>query len=321
MIARKSLAPLSGFFAAALVLSLLAVTAACGGGDDEEEDTPTPEATEEPTSSPAGEGSEPVVVQVGETFWHSGFKVTIDEATYEGGEDDFGDLEWTVAIDATFENLGPDTETFDAEMVILGGGDTWEEISRDSDIPSVPGELKQDGTIIFVVDETFEFDDASLLVGSADQNQASVPLGPEADPLVALEPEERAVTGQIALELITLDFDGADLRADISATYEEMDDGKLHLTLAFSATSRNSGNWSVNVTDFALTLPDGTSVPAFSGENVSLPGNASGTTTTDLTVGFEVDDPATGDYALRFTPGSWWIENGPNEGSFSFSLE
>lgn len=310
---------IAGFLAIGALLTLLAASAC--GGDDDEEATPSPAATEEPTATPAEGVGEPVVVQVGETFWHSGFKVTIDQATYEGADDDSGGVAWTVAMDATFENLGPDTDAFDAEMVLLAGGETWEEVSFDSDIPSVPGELKQDGTIIFVADETFEFDDASLIVGSADQNQATVPLGPDADPLVALEPEERAVIGQIALELITLDFDGAELRADIPETYEEMDDGKLHLTLAFSATSRKSGNWSINVTDFALTLPDGTSVPAFSGENVSLPGNASGTTTTDLTVGFEVDATATGDYSVRFTPGSWWIENGPNEGSFSFTLE
>ena len=320
MITGKGLLRIAGFLSAVALLTLLAASAACGG-DDDEEATPTPAATEEPTGLPPAEASEPVVVQVGETFWHSGFKVTVDQATYKGAEDDFGDLEWAVAIDATFENLGPDTGAFDAEMVLLAGGDAWEDISTDSDIPSVPGELKQDGTIIFVVDDTFDFEEASLQVGSADQVQASVPLGSGAGELVPLEPGEAAVTGQIALELITLDFDGAQLRADLPLTHDEMDEGKLHLTLGFSATSRNSGNWSVNVTDFALTLPDGTSVPAFSGENVSLPGNASGTTTQDLTVGFEVDDPAAGDYTLRFTPGSWWIENGPNVGEFSFSLQ
>jgi hypothetical protein len=313
----------SRFLALAVSVGLLALAAAFAacGGDDDDEATPTQSTTEEPTASEAPDASEPVVVQVGETFWHSGFKVTLDQATYAGTEDDLGTVDWTVEIDATFENLGPDTDSFDAEMVLLAGGETWTEISSDSDVPSVPGELLQDGTIIFIVDDTFDFEEASLLVGSADQNQASIPLGPDAADLIALEPESAAVTGQIALELITLDFDGAEVRADIPLTHDEMDDGKLHLTIDFEATSRKSGNWSVNVTDFALTLPDGTSVPDYSGNNVSLPGNASGTTTGDLFVGFEVDDPAAGEYTLRFTAGSWWIENGPGEGEFIFTID
>jgi hypothetical protein len=319
MIVSNRLLNIVGFLAIGGLLAMLVVSAACGG-DDDDEATPTQSATEEPTASGTPEASEPVVVQVGETFWHSGFMVTVDQATYAGTEDALGTVEWTVAIDATFENVGPDTDTFDAEMVLLAGGESWD-MSADSDIPSVPGELLQDGTIVFDVDDAFDFEDASLQVGSADQNQASVPLGAGGGDLVALEPAEPSVTGQIALELITLDFDGAELRADIPLTHDEMDDGKLHLTLDFSATSRNSGNWSVNVTDFALTLPDGTSVPAFSGNNVSLPGNDSGLTTGDLFVGFEVDDPAEGAYTVRFTPGSWWIENGPTEGEFSFTIE
>ena len=319
MIVSNRLLNIVGFLAIGGLLAMLVVSAACGG-DDDDEATPTQSATEEPTASGTPEASEPVVVQVGETFWHSGFMVTVDQATYAGTEDALSSVEWTVAIDATFENVGPDTDTFDAEMVLLAGGESWD-MSADSDIPSVPGELLQDGTIVFDVDDAFDFEDASLQVGSADQNQASVPLGAGGGDLVALEPAEPSVTGQIALELITLDFDGAELRADIPLTHDEMDDGKLHLTLDFSATSRNSGNWSVNVTDFALTLPDGTSVPAFSGNNVSLPGNDSGLTTGDLFVGFEVDDPAEGDYTVRFTPGSWWIENGPTEGEFSFTIE
>ena len=320
MIISNRLLRIVGLLAIGALLALLAVSAACGGDDDDA--TPTDAATEEPSGSATPEASEPVVVQVGETFWHSGFKVTVDQATYTGTEDDFGAVDWTVAIDATFENLGSDTTSFDAEMVLLAGGDSWAVISGDSDIPSVPGGLHQDGTVVFVVDDTFDFEDASLQVGSADQNQASVPLGTGGGDLVAFEPEETPVTGQIALALITLDFDGGERRADIPLTYDEMDAGKLHLTLDFSATSRKGGNWSVNVTDFALTLPDGTSVPAFSGNNVSLPGNDSGLATGDLFVGFEVDDPATGEYTVRFTPGSWWLtDGGPEEGEFSFTVE
>ena len=220
----------AGFLAIGGLVVVLVAAAACGG-DDDDEATPTEDASEEPTRSAAPNTSEPVVVQVGETFWHSGFMVTVDQATYAGTEDDLGTIGWTVAFDATFENLGPDTDTFDAEMVLLAGGEAWEDLSADSDIPSVPGELHQDGTIVFIVDETFDFEDASLQVGSAGQNQASVPLGTSGGDLVAFEPEEPPVTGQISLELITLDFDGAELRADIPLTHDEMDDGKLHLTL------------------------------------------------------------------------------------------
>jgi hypothetical protein len=324
----KGIGPIRVFVSLVLggLLALLAASAACGGDDDF--GAPPPEATDEEdgsedngsTSAPDG-AAEPVVVEVGETFWHSGFKVTVEQATYEGTEPDFfGEVDWTVTVDATFENLGEDTTLFTADVALVTGSKSWEQ-SGASDLPSVPGELSSEGTIVFLVDDSFDFEDASLLIGSADENRASVPLGPGGGELVALEPEEPAVTGQIALELITLDFDGAELRADDPSIYGEMDDGKLRLTLDFSATSRKSGNWQIFPAYFALTLPDGGSVPVFSGGHAGLPGSDAGTTTSDLVVVFEVDDPAAGDYTLRFTPADYWIENGPTEGEFSFTLE
>jgi hypothetical protein len=261
---------------------------------------------------------------VGETVWHSGFEVTVDTATIETEETGVFTEETTyyATLEMTIENLGEDTWTFSPEMALTSGGDTHTQQTFDNDIPEVPGGLSSEGTVTFVVDEEFSLDDATLIVGSGDEQRAFVPLGPEGDDLVALEPQPQAIAGQIAMELITLDFTDGETRADFPRFHSEQDDGSLVLNLNFTATSRTSGNWNIFDADFALTKPDGTSVTVDSSTLGSIPGSDAGITTPDLSITFDVDDPAAGEYTLIFTPGSWFVaDGGATEGQFVFTVE
>jgi hypothetical protein len=130
------------------------------------------------------------------------------------------------------------------------------------------------------------------------------------------------VTGTASLDLIDLTFTGAELRYDLPVTFEEVDEGDIALTLTFDATSRKNGNWNIFAQEFALTKPNGNSVPVDGSDLGSLPGSADGIATEDLYLRFLVDaDETAGDYSLHFKPGSYWIESGPEEVTFEFTLE
>lgn len=103
--------------------------------------------------------------------------------------------------------------------------------------------------------------------------------------------------------------------------YSEVGEGQIALTLNFDVTSRREGNWSIFADNFALIGPDGTAVAADGSLLHNLPGSESGTTTPDHYVRFLVDDPPSGDYTLRFTPGDALVgDDGVSEDAFEFTL-
>jgi hypothetical protein len=307
-----------------LACSLLIV--ACGGGESE----PTSEPVEGPgaaqptveTSSESEDTFEPQQFSVNQEFWHSGFRVELSDASYYSEENELrGTVRFFVAITASFENNGDSETWFDAAMAIVWDGNSAPHLLA-SDFPMVPSGLASKGELLFEVDENFDATSAQLLIGSRDQNRAQVPLGPAGGDLIALEPTEPPIDGSISLELIDLTFYSAELRADRPSSYTEIEEGKLALTLHFDATSRNQGNWNILPQDFALILPSGSGVAPDGTQLGSLPGSASGILTSGLAVRFLVDIPPSGEYTLRFTPGTWFIGSDEvGEGTFDFVIE
>jgi len=304
-------------FTLIILLLFFIALAACGGGGEEKvtgtptqatattaaQTTPT-EAGATATPSEAGVAATatvppPVTVEVNKSFWHAGWKVTLGEATFATTTDFSGSLEGSVSIEATFENLGDDIAAFRSQLVLVAGGRNYTEPTYDQEIPEVPGNLKQTGKITFAVDPEFEFDDAVLIVGRPENNQATIPLGPAGGDLVSLEPREVSIAGQATSARITISLNGGDLRADIPDNHDEMKKGWLALTLRFSASFEEGNYYDENVMDddFALTLPDGTSVAAADGPNEII---SPGTTLPDLLLRFGVRDPAQGAYTLRY---------------------
>ena len=283
---------------ALLLAGLLAISltfAACGGGggDDEPEATATTEVAETPTAQASAGDS----VTVNESFWHSGWKVTLEEATFDPAGS-------SVSIDAMFENLGADTSTFDSQLVLIAGGENYTDSTLDQELPNVPGELSGNGVITFRVGAGFSFDDAVLVIGNPANNQARVPLGPQGGDLVTLEPQTVAINGTVVAGAVTLNVMDAEIRADFPDLHRPVEAGSLQITVHFSASVASGiaiGEGVLQSQNVALKLPDGSAVAVISdgrsGVNELLQGKE-GTTIPDLSVRFQIVDPPAGQYAL-----------------------
>lgn len=295
-----------------LLLPVLLIAAACSGGGGDAGPTATAEAAATPTTAAAVRDT----VQVGRSYWHAGFKVTLGEATLENS---------VVTIEATFENLGNRDARPNSRLALTSGGESYTASSLIQDIPQVPAGLSSSGTLAFDVDEAFSFDDAVLTVGNPDNNQATVPLGPDGGDAVSLEPQEIAVTASATAGAVTVNVTGAELRADLPDQHDEMAAGKLSLTIFFSidvGSGIQLGQGVFQSPNVALTLPDGTSVAVpsdgASGVNELLQGKE-GTTISDLSVRFEVDDPAAGTYVF-LVRGAYGPGGADVEGSAEFEV-
>ncbi|HEY8172194.1 MAG TPA: hypothetical protein VIH21_03835 [Dehalococcoidia bacterium] len=293
------------------------VPVACGGGDSKKaaRDEPTQSAAASPTSRAASVALETVTIN--KSFWHAGWKVTLDEASAADAE---------VAIDATFENLGDDTSTFDSQLVLTADGENYTESTFDQDLPQVPGNLKGKGKITFQVDDTFSFDDAALIVGNPKNNQAIVPIGASAtEKLVTLEPVILPITGSATAGAVTLNVTGVEVRADMPEKHSITEKGKKLIIVKFSATVGSGipiGEGVLQDPNVALKLPDGTAVAVrsdgVSGVNELLQGKE-GTTISDLSVRFEVPDPVKGNYAF-VVRGKYVADRSTAEGELPFTV-
>ena len=207
-------------WSAAVVAITLVFAAACGGGGDGNEATPTaPAPAEDSPTAASTQASAGASTSIDQSFWHAGWKVTLGEATVEDG---------VVEIEAQFENLGEDTATFDSRLVLMGGGETYEYDELDQEFPEVPGGLKGNGMLVFSVDDSFEFDDATLLVGNPANNQAVVPLGPNGDELVDLAPRVLPITGPATAGAVTLNVESVEVRADLPDQHSISEAGKTN---------------------------------------------------------------------------------------------
>jgi hypothetical protein len=311
-----------------LFLALTISLAACGGGDEsgDADDEERPTAT---SALPAGDEpddevtaqAEAQTIDVDQTFWHAGWKVTLGEATLtperNGG---------SVTIEAEFENLGEDQARFDSQLVLIAGGENYTVDGFEEDLPTVPGNLTSDGVIAFRVDEDFEFDDATLVIGNPSNNQAIVPLGPGGEDLVDLAPIQVPVTGSATAGAVTLNVEGVEVRADLPDIHSIMEEGKKVMTITFSADIANGipiGEGVLQSQNVILRLPDGTAVAVrsdgVSGVNELLQGKE-GTRISDLSARFEVPDPVEGEYAF-IVRGRYSSATEPVEGELVFVVE
>jgi hypothetical protein len=201
-------------------------------------------------------------VRVDRSFWHRGFKVTLGTARIVGAK---AEEPRVVAIGATFQNLSTEGEAKPIPYALLTVGDRiYTTAARDhQELPEVPAQRSQPGTIAFEVDERFVLTEAVLVVGEPKQRQAMVPLG-RTDGLVALEPRPVTVSGRVTRESsgsFFMTVAGGEVRADDPASHYEAPTGKEYLRLSFSATNNSAAGFAwVFDRDLILKLPDGTTV-------------------------------------------------------------
>jgi hypothetical protein len=310
-----------------LVLLVASVLTACGGGDDQAaplpaggDTTAAPVATTSGTGSGEAGGIEDQTFDVGEGFWHSGFRFDVLSGEIATVENELtGARRTTLTLDLTLENTGEGEGFFDADVAVATANNSYL-LDPLNDLGLVPGGMSSQGAFVFAVDDGFDLATAELIVGGADVNQARVPLSGSGD-AVRLEPMAVDISGTLSMELIDLVVTGGDLRYDIPQRHRQAEAGMRALTLNFDVVSRNSGNWNVFDADLALVRPDGTAIGADGSEIGSLPGSDAGTTTRGRFVRFLVDEPSAGDYVLRLTPGNWFVgADGVTEGTFEFTI-
>ncbi|TFG68274.1 MAG: hypothetical protein E4H24_04045 [Thermomicrobiales bacterium] len=317
------LRPRSG---AAFVAAVMLVVAACGGGDPSAvpaTNQPVASATSQPGASEAPEGGlADQTFSVGEHFWHSGFRVEVEDGEILSTTAALtGKVTTTLTLAATLENLGVDTGFFGPSVAIATNNNSYPAGVTSNDIPSVPGGLKSQGTFAFRIDEDFDLASAELVIGDSDENQARIPLSGSGE-AVRLEPSEPDIAGTLSMDLVDLVITSAALQYDNLDRHQEIDKGKQALVLNFDVVNRKSGNWSLFAKDLALIMPDGTASPPEGADLGSVPGTDEGVTTAGKSAWFLVDEMPAGAYTLRFTPGSWFVgADGVTEAAVDFTIE
>lgn len=311
------------------MVALLTILAACGGDDDFGIDLPTdtpadttPAVTDDGNGN--GEGTGEAFEErypVNLTFWFQGFMIEAGDAVFSATEPDFfGRQDFILSVEATFTNEGENESFISSESALVTASETYTATFQ-NDLPRIPGGLSSDGSFQFVVDETFDIDTAYMLLGSADEQRVQVPLGPNGGELITFEPREIPLTGGISTSLVDMNFTSAVLRADYPDAHEQVEAGKLALWLNLDVTSRRQGNWNIFATELALIPPSGNSLPTQDGL-FGLPGSDEGLTTEDLSLRFLVDEPAEGEYTLRWAPPDPWLGEGdPATAEYTFTIE
>jgi hypothetical protein len=284
--------------AGALALTIAACGGSAGAAPAASEQAPA-ELAQVPADVAPGDPSAsaaPVSVQVGQTVWFAGFKVTFGTATAELVEGRGG----AVTIEATFENTGDEEARLDATLNLASAGQNAR-AGLGMDIPSVPGGTTGKGTLAFDVEDSFTFDDAVLTLGRPGNQQAVVPLTAMAGDAVTLEPVSVAASGSGTADDLRIDLQGGEYRADRPWNHGQMEDGSFVLTLDYSATFESgfAGGFAFSGENVALTLPDGTTVGVIQdGESQSIELIGPDSTVKDLYSRFEIEEPAAGDYVL-----------------------
>lgn len=305
------------------------VAAGCGGGSDftgSDDDAPLDTTGGTVATGAVGDTTvappsiEPQPFTVGQEAWHSGFHITFGDGVFTGESDTFtNEVDYRVTVDVSIENLSDQDWSMYTDQFALVANGSAAPARGDSELPTVPSGLSSNGSLVFTVDEAFDPATSAIVVGSADEARAEIPLG--GGDATTLEPSSSPLAGSLELELLDLTFNGADFQYDNPGFFSNVEAGKVALTLRFDATSRKSGNWQVFADDFALTLPDGSAVTPASSQLTPLAGSDGGTPTADLSLTFVVPDPAAGNYNLRLIVGDWFVgEDGVNEAVYDFSL-
>ena len=267
-----------------VVLATLVIPfiAACGGAA-KTSGNKTSSGSSEVSAAPTAGGT---AVTVNKSFWYTGFKVTVADATVIRPikpSPGYSIPKTRLLMNATFENLGPDNTTpYYLDLVLQSGTNSYlDHDSQDEKIPDVPGLQRTQGMIAFYIDEKFKLSDAVLLVGNARNNQAQISLARSGKDKT-LEPQKVAINGTINQPTsFTMAVSGGTLSYDDPKTHQEEKAGDVLLQATFAITGLKDSTCCLSTENLILKLPDSTAVAARRNSTVELPGK--GLTTPDET--------------------------------------
>jgi hypothetical protein len=255
-------------------------------------------------------------VPVDKTVWYLGFKVTLDSATVRR-VDGAAVLDIPVRLENQRRSNVYAGDVISSGAIIVTSNGRATELSSDSDLPLVPGRATGKGTMRFGVGDDFSLTDAVVMLGSADKNQATVPLVQSGN-LVALEPVPIALGDKsLSAGVFSIEVAGAELRADVLERNPALDVevAKGHRSLVLHlATASTTETFGRNFTpgNLVVGLPDGSTVATEYLNEVIYPNQPA----RDVDVWFVVNDPPAGAYQLI-------LKGGPDEdatASIAFSV-
>ncbi|GAC1581853.1 MAG: hypothetical protein NVS3B24_19070 [Candidatus Dormibacteria bacterium] len=305
-----------------LVIPLLVACGGSSGHSDKTVKKQTGSATTSPSASESASapgGSD--VATVDRSFWYDGYKVTLVDAAITRPtkpSPGYSVAKTKLLINATFENLGPDTATpYNLELVLESGTNSYvDHDSEDEKIPAVPGLQKTKGVIAFFIDDKFSLDNAVLLAGSARNNQAQVALGKSGKSDV-LEPQKVAISGTInQAGAFTMTVSGGQLSYDDPKDHKEMKAKEVLLSVTFAVTGLRDQSCCLGTDNLILKLPDGTAVAATRNSTVTIPGK--GLTTADETAEW-VFKAADGAYDL-IVKGKYGADRAEQQADLPFTI-
>lgn len=226
--------------------------------------------------------------------WFAGWHVQLSEVAvtqYSNGTE--------IKVDATFENLR-EGQLRNFETAVL-----WERLLLvwqghylpvDEVIaPDLPKGQPGAGSLVFVASPDFNLDDATLLFGTDTQQRAVVPLGPEGQAPVSLEPMPIAVDQELSVDSQIFYVRSGQLDAS-DGTYQA-DAGTLTVSFEVDVTV-TKGQYNVNREHFQLELPDGSVTgTAVWGTDVNELLSA-GEKARNLPIAFQIPAPFDGSYVL-----------------------
>jgi hypothetical protein len=236
----------------------------------------------------ASAGRSSGATDVKKTFGFGAFAITLGRATLRSG---------SLVIDATLENLAPDHVRFDpSHITVTSRGNTYSWNANESP-PDVPAGARTATRLGFAVNGPFSFEDAVLVAGTGEQNQALVPLGNNVNAKL-LQPRPQKLSGKVTAGTLTVEVTGGSVLSGDLTFNRQASKGMVivHLVLRAMSTSRFGENF-VDA-KLALRLPDGTFGSLVGGSNEVLQQNG---LKANLFADFEVPEPATGAHVLVVT--------------------
>ena len=192
-----------------------------------------------------------------------------------------------------FENLAPTDFAVGQEHIwVVSGGRSY---AWTGDLlPKVAGNAKSRGTLGFFIDGPLDLNDAVLVAGRGEQNQAAVPLGAQGTGKLLLPRNEQvsgtATAGGLAVDLVSAIVTAGDFEFNQNAPKGKV---VVHLELQATTTERYGDNFIGN--HLAVETPDGEQATPLGGSNVVLAADAKASS---LYADFAVPEPAMGKFVL-----------------------
>lgn len=237
------------------------------------------------------------VAELSREFWHSGFHVTLDAAEVWTTQTVLTNrVSYWLTLRGDFANQGDEVAAFEPAMAIRSGGQRYNQMNGDP--PRLRPNSTARGEITFLIPEDLDFDSAVLVVGDEAESQALAPLG-TGGASVDLRPTEVVLDESATSDLADIHLSGVLLRHDIPERYQQLEMGKVAMTVHFDLTNRSRETASIAIDDVALMTSDGAAQAAELAELSRVAGSEEGETSGALSATFIVDDDVAGDWSLR----------------------